>query len=384
MEPAGIRTDLGFLVEGAKGRSVRPGARLNVRGLVLAGGRVSVSRAPPLFADVLGITRSGRRVPGPRSGVIAAGPSLGASSGAMDGAAIALRGGASVWSFAGIRPGSRERIAGVGLGLGRRTTRVLAAAGATDRGSRAASITIRSAERGRSLAGEVLACGRGRAVLAEVARRGEGMLVTARWRFSSWTPRRVAAELSAQTQGRGPRARLTWRSWAGDASQDDGVLEVEASAPRAPLRVRLGAAGLGSDKDRAARRETYGILDATLAHDSGRSLGIHLVRRGSSSLGSAAASTTVGTRLDVRAGRMGEHTILIESTRVRNGAPAWGVELTPSGTTTLRARSKAGMWVTARGGFGRRPWRLGYALERGEDAEGPRPWSGTVWLRLWR
>src|SRR5438874_1537014 len=83
----------------------------------------------------------------------------------------------------------------------------------------------------------------------------------ARWRFSSWTPRRVAAELSAQTQGRGPRARLTWRSWAGDASQDDGVLEVEASAPRAPLRVRLGAAGLGSDKDRAARRETYGILD---------------------------------------------------------------------------------------------------------------------------
>ncbi len=81
---------------------------------------------------------------------------------------------------------------------------------------------------------------------------------------------------------------------------------------------------------------------------------------------------------------MGEHTILIESTRVRKGTPAWGLELTASGMTTLRARSKPGMWVTARGGIGSRPWRLGYALERGEDAEGPRPWSGTVWLGLRR
>jgi len=387
--PRGIRADLGCLVEGTGGRKIRPGARLNARGVTVAGGRVSISRVPPLLADVLGITRSGRRVPGPRSGVIAADPSLGASAGAMDGAAIALPGRVSAWSFAGIRPGSRERVAGAGLGFARRTLRLSAAAGATGRGSRVGSLTFSSRDRGRSMAAEALVCGEGRAVLAEVMSRGEEMLVTARWRFYSWTPGQVAAELSAQTLGRGPRARLTWRSWAGDASQDDGILELEASVPqagrsRAPFRLRLGAAGLGSGLDRAARQEAYGMLDATVAQDAGRSLGIHVVRRGSSSLGQSAASTTVGTRLDVSTGRMGEHTILIESTRVRKGVVAWGVELTASGMTTLRARSKQGIWVTARGGFGRHPWRLGYALERGEDAEGPRPWSGTVWLGLRR
>jgi len=385
----GIRTDLGVLVEGAGGRKIRPGVRLEARRVFVAGGRVSISKAPPLLAEVLGITRSGQRVPGPRSGVIAAAPSLGASSGAVDGAAIVLRGGASAWSFVGIRPESRERVAGAGLGFAGRATRVSASAGATDRGSRVASLTIQRRVRGRSMAAEALTCGEGRAVLAEVTSRGEEMLVTARWRYRSWMPGRVAGELSAETLGRGPKARLTWRSWASDASWDDGILEIEASVPpagraRSPFRVRLGAAGLGSDRDRAARGEAYGILDATIAQDAGRSLGIHLVRRGSSALGRSAMSTTVGTRLDVRTGRMGEHTILIESTRVRKGAPAWGVELTASGMTTLRARSKPGMWVTARGGIGSRPWRLGYALERGEDAEGPRPWSGTVWLGLRR
>ena len=385
-ERAGFRTELGFL---AVSKGMAPGGRVSVRSgtVMLAAGRVSVTRAAPLFSEALGIARIGRRVPSPRSGVVTAAPSLGASAGAIDGGAIVWRGAASIWSFAGTRGAAREPVGGGGLEIARGGTRVSAAAGAVGRALRCGSVTVRRRSRGRSVSAEALSSNQGRAFLAEIVGRAEAMLLSARWRYRTWTERRVSAEISAETLGSGSRARLTWRSWAGNAAKDDGVLEVEASAGRtgpgpAPMRVRLGAAGLGRDGDRAVSREAYGILDAALVRDASRSLGVHVVRRASVNAGSRASSTTVGTRLDVRAGWMGEHSILIESTSVQSGVSAWGVELTPSGETTLRARSKPGMWVAARGGFGAHHWRLGYALERGEDAEGPRPWSGTVWLRL--
>ena len=193
----------------------------------------------------------------------------------------------------------------------------------------------------------------------------------------------MAAELSAETLGSESRARLTWRSWSNGAEADDGVLELEtAGSPGgvAPVKIRLGAAGLGGRGMRAPR-DAYGLVEATVARDSGRSLSVHAVRRGSAAGGATASSTTVGTRLDWSAGSIGDHSLLIESTRIRRGAPAWGVALSPSGDVTLRARSKPGLWVTARGGLGAGPWHLGYALERGEDAAGPKPWSGSVWLR---
>jgi len=385
-ERSGFRTELGLL---ADGKRIRPGLTHGRGSLLAAGGRVSVTRAPPLFAEAIGIERAGRRVAAPRPGGLTANPSLGASAGAMDGGAIVLRGAASVWSFAGIRAENRERLLALGLGVARNRTRFSAALGASEKGARLGSVTILRRVRGRSVSAEGLASNRGRGILAEAAARGGDMILSARWKYRSWTQRRFAAELSAETRGRDVRARLTCRSWSEDAARDDGVLELETSVGRvmlrrAPVRLRLGASGLGKDGDPAARREAYGILDATLAQDRGRSLGIHVVRRGTSGFGSRAGSTTVGTRLDIRGRRVGEHSLLVESTRLRSGAVAWGVELTPSGVTTLRQRSEPGLWVAARGGFGAGRWRLGYALGSSEDAGGPRPWSGTVWLRLWR
>ncbi len=324
------------------------------------------------------LTRAGRRVPAPRWGGISAGPSLGVSAGAIDGAAVSFGGRASVWSFAGTRgDGSGEPLGGVGVGITGGGTRVSAALGAIAPAARArtsrpagrfGSDTVVRRERGRVVALEALGGTEGRALLADLEERAEAVLFSARWRYLSWEERNVAAELSAETLGSESRARLTWRSWSNGAEADDGV------------KIRLGAAGLGGRGMRAPR-DAYGLVEATVARDSGRNLSVHAVRRGSAAGGATASSTTVGTRLDWRAGAIGDHSLLIESTRIRRGAPAWGVALSPSGDVTLRARSKPGLWVTARGGLGAGPWHLGYALERGEDAAGPKPWSGSVWLR---
>jgi len=388
---AGFLGQAGFLLEESR---VRPGAWIAAgRGRIsVAGGRVSLARLPPLLAGAMRLTSAGRRVPAPRWGAISAAPSLGASAGSIDGAAVSLRGRAALWTFAGARAdGSGEAVGGLGAGISRGRTRLSAALGAVgpaERGktprpdARFGTATLVRESRGGNVALEALAGTRGRALLAELTARAEAVLFSARWRYLSWDERRVAAELSAETRGPASRARITWRSWSRGAESDDGVLEVEAAAsPRgmAPMRIRLGAAGLGSREPRAPR-EAYMLVEGTVARDPGRSLSLHALRRGSAAGGATASSTTVGARLDLRAGAVGDHALLIESTRIRKGAPAWGVALSPSGDVTLRARSRPGIWITARGGVGARTWRLGYTLERREDAGGPAPWSGSMWL----
>ena len=388
----GFLGQAGFLLDGSR---VRPGGRIAAgRGRVsVAGGRVSLARLPPLLAGAMRLTSAGRRVPAPRWGVISAAPSLGTSAGSIDGAAVSLRGRAALWTFVGARAdGSGEEVGGLGAGISRGRTRLSAALGAVGPAGRGrtarpdgrfGSATLVRENPGGTAALEALAGTRGRALLAELTARAEAVLFSARWRYLSWDERRVAAELSAETRGPASRARITWRSWSRGAESDDGVLEVEAAAsPRgmAPMRIRLGAAGLGSRDPRASPREAYGLVEGTVARDPGRSLSLHALRRGSAAGGAAASSTTVGARLDLRAGAVGDHALLIESTRIRKGAPAWGVALSPSGDVTLRARSRPGIWITARGGVGAGTWRLGYALERREDAAGQAPWSGSMWL----
>jgi len=401
-ERRGARGELGFLVDE---RRFRPGARLTVGGerLVLAGGRVSVTRGPALFAEAMRITRGGRRLLGPRTGTARAQPSLGASAGALDGGAFTWNGPQAIWAFAGFRSETREPIGGVGLGAAWGRTRAVAAFGAELRARaadaetetvgggasvpplRCGSITVVRRAQSGNVALEALECRDGRALLAEVGRRSGNGFLSARWRYRSWTARQVAAELSAETIGSASRARVTWRSWSGNATADDGLLELEVTRSRgdgAPLRLRVGTAGLGRVGNRPTELESYGLADATLARDDRRSLAVHVLKRGSRNAGSSASSTTFGSRLDLRMRKLGRHSLLVEATRIRKGASAWGIGLTPSGDTTLRTRSKPGLWVSARGGFGPRLWQFGYALERGEDSGGARPWSGTLWLRL--
>lgn len=401
-ERRGVRGELGFLVDG---RHPRAGARATAAAghLDLAAGRVTLSHGPALFAEAMRVGRSGRRVRGPRTDPVRAHPSLGASAGAIDGGAFTWNAGPTIWAFAGVRSEIREPIAGVGLGVSRGRMRGSAAFGAglparvggndapdggggtAPRPFRCGSITVARQSQGRDWALEALRSPEGHALLAEARGRAGRALLSARWRFRSWKSRKVAAELGAETLGPDSRARVTWRSWSRNAAADDGLLELEASRSRrgaAALRLRVGAAGLGREGNRFTVHESYGLAVATLARDDRCSLAVHALRRGSSNAGSSSSSTTLGSRLDLRAGKLGRHSILVEATRIRKGAPAWGVGLAPSGETTLRARSKPGLWVSARGGFGSRLWRIGYALERGEGPGGTRPWSGSVWLKL--
>jgi hypothetical protein len=376
-ERCGVRGEIGILVDGLRWQ---PGVRFAAGDRVeLAGGRISVTRAPPLLAEAMGISRPGRRVTAPQSGSIAASPSLGASAGAIDGGSVALRR-SGAWAFAGARGASRQPVGGFGIGVRRGGTRGSAAIGAAGPASRSGSVTVQRRDPGRKIAVEALGGTAGKALLAEIAARGRTAYVSARWRYRSWTERAVALELTAQTLGPDSRARLTWRSWSGSAASDDGVLEVEAVAARhgwAPVRLRLGAARL----DRTPV-DGYGVVGVTLARDERRSLGVHAVRRASSSVGGRASSTTLGARLDLLGGWFGRHSLQVEATRIRSGVSAWGVDLTPSGETTLRTRSRPGIWVSARGRFGARFCHFGYALGRGEDAGGATPWSGTMWLGL--
>ncbi len=387
--------EAGFLFDDHR---VRPGVRIAAGGgrSLLAAGRVSVSRVPPLLAEAMGLAREGRRVPAPRWGGIYAAPSLGASAGAIDGAVLSRRGTIAVWSFAGIRSGSRQALGGAGIGIARGRTRLAATLGAVggDGSALAArtpakygSITFVRRDRAGSLAVEALGGTARRALLAEATARGEAVLFSARWRYLSWRTRKVGGELRAETRGSEPRVRLTWRSWSANAAADDGLLELEAvesAGGSKAVKVRLGAAGLGEGLGQIRPRETYALIDATLARAGGRSLGAHVLRRASAAAGSSASGTTVGARLEIGAGagRSTGHSLQIESTRLRRGADAWGIALSPSGEATLRSRSKPGIWVAARGGFGTGRARLGYALERGEDAAGTKPWSGAVWIRL--
>jgi hypothetical protein len=188
------------------------------------------------------------------------------------------------------------------------------------------------------------------------------------------------AEISAETMGPGSRVRMTWRSWSAGAKQDDGLLEMEWRGHLLrlePVRIRLGSTSGWRDPDVGGAAERYALIEATVARESGRSFSVHGLRRASSL---RAGSTTLGGRLDL-AGPLGAHALVIESTRIRRGGVAWGMALSPSGDVTLRSRSKPGLWVSGRGSVARGAWQLGYELERGEDRVGPRPWSGSLWLR---
>jgi uncharacterized Zn-binding protein involved in type VI secretion len=376
----GAACEAGLLLDGP---SVRPGARVTGRGgrLLVAGGRVSLGQMPPLLADAMKLVRAGRRVAPPRWGAITAAPSRGASSAAIDGVAVAVRrrgarSGAFLWSFAGVRAGSRERLAGLGLGIARERLRGAVSLGVEASGPGIASLTLS----GRNGAFEALASRGRRAFLAEAASRDGGTLFSARWRYRSWETRRVAAEVTARTNGDGPRAQVTWRPWSSSAAEDDGALELEATGWRGadPLvSVRVGASGLASGE---AARDVYGYLDTTLARGAGRSLSVHALRRTLLAEGASASSATLGARIDLT-GRAGRHALLVESTRSRRGAAAWSVALDPSGDVTLRARSRPGLWMTARGIVRAGALTLGYALERAEHASGSEPWSGTLWVR---
>src|SRR5262249_40302475 len=160
-----------------------------------------------------------------------------------------------------------------------------------------------------------------------------GALLSARWLYRSWTARKVAAELQAETRGNGVGTRVTWRPWSSGALVDDGLLELEVRARHtaSPFRLKFGASRFPGGGNLAQARDRYGMLECTLAKDAGRTLSAHALRRATGVGGSRASSTTVGARLTLGSRRGGRHSFLVESTRAERTAAAWGLALPPSG-----------------------------------------------------
>jgi hypothetical protein len=249
--------------------------------------------------------------------------------------------------------------------------------------------------RGRwgDLSFEGLARSGGRAALLAVERRRGPIDLEARWRYRSWTPRSVAAELIAQTGGPATRARLTWRSWTSRAAVDDGVIELEAVAARGasgPLRIRVGASGSRGEPSILGTSTRYAVADAVVARDGSSSFALSASRRESTRGRVLTVGDTVGARLGFQGGGFGEHVVALEATRVERGVveatqgAAYGLALTASGATLLTNRSGSGVWMSVRGTVEGLGARFGYALQRVEDGNGAKPWSGTVWLWVGR
>ena len=368
-------------------------------------GRVSVGGFAALFGEAMRLSRAVSSVRAPRWGAPSLGPALGDSPGALDGGAIAVRGASSCWAIAGRRADGKGRLAAIGAGIRGRRSALAAAFGAEEarsaalaNGARvaprvAASITGWRRGRESDVSLETLVRSGGWAALFALDRRRGPVALEGRWRYRSWTPRSVAAELTAQTGGHAARARLTWRSWTSRAAADDGVIELEAAARRGgagPLRVRVGASGSRSEPSTLGASTRYAVADATVARDGPRSFVLSASRRESTRGRVLTAGNTVGARLGFQGGAYGEHIVAVEATRVERGVlddshgAAYGLALTASGASLLTNRSGSGVWLSVRGSMERFGARFGYALQRAEDGTGARPWSGTVWLWVGR
>ena len=368
-------------------------------------GRVSVGGLAALFGEAMRLSRAVPGVRAPRWGAPSLGPALGDSPGAFDGAAIAVKGTAACWALAGRRADGKSRLAAMGVGARGRRSALAATIGAEEsrsgapaeggRRARSLAASVTGWRRGREsdVSLEALARSGGWATLFALEQRRGPIALEGRWRYRSWTPRSVAAELGAQTGGPAARARLTWRSWTSRAAADDGVIELEAAATPGgalPVRIRLGASGSRDEPSTLGASTRYAVADATVARDGPRRLTLSASRRESTRGRVMTAGTTVGARLGFEGGAYGEHVVVLEATRVERGASGaaygvgYGSALTTSGATLLTNRSGSGLWMSVRGSVERFGARMGYALQRAEDGSGAKPWSGTVWLWVGR
>jgi hypothetical protein len=189
------------------------------------------------------------------------------------------------------------------------------------------------------------------------------------------------------SQGAG--ARIRWRSWSGPAlprstsasstPEDDGRVEVD-------LRAGRGGAGAwtlrGGSRPRQADGsggERYVVGDLVVARERGRSLRLTAGRRDAQRDGDWRRGRAIGAVIDLRfrgaprgdsGGGSGERaaaTLTLESVRADRGTGAYGPGLDVAESGSLRARTRSGVRVAARGWLRLGAWRLGAAVDDEDD-----------------
>ena len=220
----------------------------------------------------------------------------------------------------------------------------------------------------------------------------------ARYQFESGRDRPGMLDLEAALASPGAGARIRWRSWSGPAvprsisaaasPEDDG---------RAELDLRAGRGGVGAWALRAGSRprqadgsggERYVVGDLVVARERGRSLRFTAGRRDAQREGGWRRGRAVGAVIDLRlraapgaprgdlrggSGGSGDSneraaaTLTLESVRADRGTGAYGPGLDVAESGSLRARTRSGVHVGARGWVRLGAWRLGAAVDDEDD-----------------
>lgn len=362
-----------------------PRSRLGVRA-----GRITAGAAGMAFAETVGLARRASRVPMARADALAFGASMGVSSPAIEGIAIARQprsGRLGGWMAAGRRTIDGARITSAGAAAAARWGEWSVAAGTLDgRNVAGASLVARLAQ--ATTGAEASVGPHGPVALVSVESGGGGVRVRGRWRYRREDARPVAAELTAETGSRHARCRMRAIQDPSGATGSVGRIEVEgtlATGAAGPTTLRLGRSrtdGFSVAEGATLRRERYAVLETTVARSGGRRLSMLATRRERELAGGLRTGTSLGATLDVTWRRRGALQFVVEATRVdADGGSAWGNGFFAGGATSLESRSRPGVSVSARGTVRVGRWNAGGLLQGREEASGGRATAATIWIQ---
>jgi len=228
----------------------------------------------------------------------------------------------------------------------------------------------------------------------------------ARYQFEAWRDRPGMLDLEAASESPGAAARIRWRSWSGPAvprsisasasPEDDGRAELDFARG-------AGRGGAGAWAFRAGSRprqadgsggERYVVGDLVVARERGRSLRLTAGRRDAQREGAWRRGRAVGAVIDLRlrgapgaprgdlrgdpgdsddpgqsrgSNEWGAVTLTLESVRADRGTGAYGPGLDVAESGSLRARTRSGVRIGARGWVRLGAWRLGAAVDDEDD-----------------
>jgi hypothetical protein len=359
--------------------------------LHVAAGRLSARGSGSLLAEQLGVARRSARVPSLRG---AEPPSLTASgltAPAFEGLGARKLGGAgsfvrSLWLFGGRRFEDRTLVTGLGCGAGMGSGSFALALGRRGRGTAVDGAVAFRTENGSAAAAEILIARGISAAILDLETRSKPVRLRGRLRYRAQDARPVASELSAEAGAHWGRARVRVSQGPSGTTGSIGRAELEGilgARERAPITFRLGRSkleGFSTQDGLSVRRESYIVLDATIARSEGRRFSILATRRDREEPGPRRTGTSLGGRLEwVRRGRA-RLELGLEAVRADLAGAAWSSAYYAGGSTALRTRSKPGVESSARGSLRLGRWVLGGLVEEREDDAGTRATAGTVWI----
>jgi len=223
------------------------------------------------------------------------------------------------------------------------------------------------------------------------ARRGR-LRAAARYQLETGRERPGLLDLEGAWSSHDAAARLRWRGWSAPgvprsavaAPEDDGRMELD---------LRAGRAGAGATSLRVGSRprqadgtggERYVVGEMVVARERGRTLRLTAGRRDAQQAGRWRGGRSVGAIIDLNVrGAVGDEvgargdrreraalTLMMEAVRADRGTGAYGPSLEVAESGSLRARTRSGVRVAARGWIVLGSWRLGADADDEDDGTG--------------